>query len=133
MSKLRCKCGHVIVDQADSLPYKAGLLRDEAENIYWDEFHREIKNFVAAAESGDLTALMANVCREVPWIHASDYLLDRLTSIHARQLTTVYECKGCGRLWLDKEAGTRFIPYAPEDDGYRAILSIAPGESDNRD
>ncbi|MCU0121758.1 hypothetical protein N8H74_26150 [Pseudomonas sp. B2M1-30] len=98
MSKLGCKCGYVIVDQTDSLPYKARLLRDEAEEAYWREFERQIKTFVAAVEAGDKACYVAEYGTHSPWIKSSDLLINRLSSIQAHHETTIYECKGCGRL-----------------------------------
>jgi len=39
------------------LPFKASLLRDEVENEFWDEVHRELKPLIEAAESGDKAAI----------------------------------------------------------------------------
>ena len=33
--KIRCECGHIIVDQSDNLPYKAHLIPDtQMEHIF---------------------------------------------------------------------------------------------------
>lgn len=132
MSKLGCICGHVIVDQTDDLPYKAGLLRDKTEQAFWDGFLGEIKDFVVAAKPRDISALVASVGGEpAPGTQAVEDLVDRLGGIQARELSTVYECESCGRLWLEQYAGGGFISYAPEGDKYHAILSIASAEDDN--
>ena len=134
MSKFGCKCGHVIVDQTDLLPYKAGLLRDQVEETFWDGFLGKIKDFLIAAKPKDIAALIASGGGEsAPQTNAADNLVDQLSGVQARELSTVYECEGCGRLWFETYAGAGFISYVPEGGKYHAILSIAPGESGNRD
>ena len=133
MSKVGCKCGHVIVDQTDSLPYKASFLRDQEEDAFWDELRREIAPLVAAAESGDKAAIAKAYGALAPWVSAADTLEDRISSIHASRKTTVYECQRCGRLLLEKAIGGRFVSYAPEVGGYQGVLSQESGETDHCD
>jgi hypothetical protein len=133
MSKIGCKCGHVIVDQNDSLPYKASLLRDQEEDAFWDELRREIAPLVAAAESGDKAAIAKAYGALAPWVSAANALEDRISSIHASRQTTVYECQLCGRLLLEEAVGGRFVFYAPETGGYQGILSQESGETDHCD
>jgi hypothetical protein len=133
MSKLGCKCGHVITDQTDSLPYKASLLRDEVENEFWDEVHCELKPLVEAAESGDKAAIAEAFGEFAPWISATDELQGRISSIYNHRMSTAYECQNCGRLWVQKDASDRFVSYVPEEEAYGAILAVASGESENRD
>lgn len=133
MSKLGCKCGHVITDQTDSLPYKASLLRDEVDNEFWDEVHRELKPLVEAAESED-SAVIASAFGELsPWFSAAENLQDRISSLYAHRMSTVYECQNCGRLWVQQHDHGRFFSYVPEDGAYGAILAVAPEESENPD
>ncbi|POA31873.1 hypothetical protein C1884_09690 [Pseudomonas sp. GW460-R15] len=133
MSKLGCKCGHVITDQTDSSPYKASLLRDEVENEFWDEVHRELKPLVEAAESGDKAAIAEAFGEFAPWISATDELQGRISSIYIHRMSTAYECQNCGRLWVQKDASDRFVSYVPEEGAYGAILAVASGESENQD
>lgn len=133
MSKLGCKCGHVITDQTDSLPYKASLLRDEVDNEFWDEVHRELKPLVKAAESED-NAVIASAFGELsPWLSAAENLQDRISSLYTHRMSTVYECQNCGRLWVQQHDHGRFFSYVPEEGAYGAILAVAPGESENLD
>ncbi|EJM82137.1 hypothetical protein [Pseudomonas sp. GM60] len=133
ISKLGCKCGHVITDQTDSLPYKASLLRDEVENEFWDEVHCELKPLVEAAESGDKAAIAEAFGKFAPWISATDELQGPISSIYNHRMSTAYECQNCGRLWVQKDASDKFVSYVPEEEAYGAILAVASGESENRD
>ncbi|WP_339471122.1 hypothetical protein [Pseudomonas sp. EL_65y_Pfl1_R83] len=133
MSKLGCKCGHVITDQTDSLPYKASLLRDEVENEFWEEVHGELKSFVAAAESGDKVAIAEKFGELTPLLSATDELQGRISSIYIHRMSTAYECQNCGRLWVQRDASERFVYYVPEKGAYAAILEVASGELGDRD
>lgn len=133
MSKLGCKCGHVITDQTDSLPYKASLLRDEVENEFWDEVHRELKPLVESAESGDKAAIADALGQFSPSFSAADKLQDRISSLYIQRRSTAYECQICGRLWVQKQDSEKFVSYVPEEGKYGAILAAASGESENLD
>src|SRR5262245_33561578 len=52
MSKLGCKCGHVIHDQTDHLSYKGYLLPDIYYAAFFDWLVQELQGYVAAAEAG---------------------------------------------------------------------------------
>lgn len=99
MSILGCTCGHVITDQTDGLPYKASLLRDEVENEFWDEVHRELKPLVEAAESGDKAAIADAFGEFSPWFSAADKLQDRISSLYIRRMSSAYECLRVPELW----------------------------------
>jgi hypothetical protein len=133
MSKLGCKCGHVIVDQTDSLPYKASLLRDEVENAFWEEVNHELKPLMTAAESGDKAVIAEAFGEFAPWVNATDELESRISSLHIHRTSDVYECTNCGRLWVQKGASNQFVSYVPEEGGYQAILSEASGDSESLD
>jgi len=133
MSKLGCKCGHVIVDQTDSLPYKASLLRNEVENAFWEEVNHELKPLMTAAESGDKAVIAEAFGGFAPWVNATDELESRISSLYTHQTLDVYECTNCGRLWVQKGAGNQFVSYVPEEDGYQAILSATSGDSGSVD
>lgn len=133
MSKLGCRCGHVITDQTDSLPYKASLLRDEVENEFWDEVHRELKPLVESAESGDKAAIADALGQFSPSLSAADKLQDRISSLYIQRMSTAYECQNCGRLWVQKQNSEKFVSYVPEEGTYVAILAAASGESENLD
>jgi len=133
MSKLGCRCGHVITDQTDSLPYKASLLRDEVENEFWDEVHRELKPLVESAESGDKAAIADALGQFFTSFSAADELQDRISSLYIQRMSTAYECQKCGRLWVQKQDSEKFVSYVPEEGTYGAILAAASGESENLD
>lgn len=129
MSKLGCRCGHVIVDQTDSLPYKASLLRDEVENAFWEEVNHELKLLMTAAESGDKAVIADAFGKFAPWGNVADELESRISSLYIHRTLDVYECTNCGRLWVQKGTGNQFVSFVPEEGGYQAILSATSGDT----
>ncbi|WP_336355495.1 hypothetical protein [Pseudomonas granadensis] len=123
----------MITDQTDSLPYKASLLRDEVENEFWDEVHRDLKPLVESAEFGDKAAIADALGQFSPSLSAADKLQDRISSLYIQRMSTAYECQNCGRLWVQKQNSEKFVSYVPEEGTYVAILAAASGESENLD
>ncbi|WP_239007511.1 hypothetical protein [Pseudomonas granadensis] len=123
----------MITDQTDSLPYKASLLRDEVDNEFWDEVHRELKPLVESAESGDKAAIADALGQFSPSLSAADKLQDRISSLYIQRMSTAYECQNCRRLWVQKQNSEKFVSYVPEEGTYGAILAAASGESENLD
>ncbi len=93
MSTLACKCGHVMIDRTDSLPYKGRLLADQD----WSWFLESLSRF---AESVKLAK------RKVQPQHA-----DQLV----RRCRHVYQCPECGRLYL-QDSGNQYHAFLPEGD-----------------
>lgn len=58
MSKLVCRCGHIIVDQTDDLPYKAALLREQHEEVFFSDASLLADELLAAASAGSVDELL---------------------------------------------------------------------------
>lgn len=90
MSKLLCKCGHVIVDQTDELPHKGELIRDQDWENVWG----------AIASQSELDA---------------EALMDFVIGLKIKYTRDVYECQACGRLWVQIEPEENaFRSYMPD-------------------
>ncbi len=126
MSKMRCKCGYVIIDQTDSLPYKAYFLPDQDVD---DALYAPIGNvagFIEARERGDEEGFLQK--QGIKKMGASpeqtlESSLDRLIldprSVFQREM---YECENCGRIWLEaRSSGNEWVSYLPES-SKRGIL-----------
>ncbi|MFC6479129.1 hypothetical protein ACFQDN_25055 [Pseudomonas asuensis] len=66
MSKLACTCGHIIRDQADSLPHKASLIKDQQEEDFIQNLAQEINSLLTAAEAGNLEAILDERYGKIP-------------------------------------------------------------------
>ena len=98
MSKLQCKCGHVVSDQTDDLSYKGEVIADQDWEGVW----------------GAIALRYAS---------RSDELVDFITSVRLEFSRDVYECQGCGRLWVQEKPGAReFLSFAPEFERGSGVL-----------
>lgn len=126
MSSMLCRCGHIITDITDNLPYKARIGPDEEPFAPASVVAEELARYVEAREqnrqveyllnnvfdrhSPDLAQHEAEHFASEPLSIAFTLLLsDRWGSVYGR---LVYECEECGRLWV--QSGDHYVSYAPE-------------------
>src|SRR5438045_1650526 len=98
MSKLGCVCGHIVVDQTDDLPYKGQILRDQHQNVLWDQVLEGLDALV--------TAIIAD--RRDEWIsrhfteaypHDLDnksLMSDFIHGLLVAHTLSIYQCEHCG-------------------------------------
>lgn len=130
MSTVQCRCGHVIPDVTDRLPYKGYLHVDEHDEAYWDGIVREtlglLRQTKKQAERQGVLDKMLPGTEESGADDAADALADALSEHAARYTRQVFACEACGRLLLETAPGSgsyRF--FIPEDDD-RAVLASEP-------
>ncbi len=93
--KFLCPCGAVIVDQTDYLSYKGHLFPDQNWFDTHDAIDSEVIDKLAA---GQITREEAHT--------QVDTVLDRFVRM-------VYECRDCGRLFID-DRNHELQSYVPE-------------------
>lgn len=116
MANLACRCGAVISDGSDNLPYKANFFPDRAFGELYDWLNDELTSYAAAVEAG----------RREDWVRArssdpkfhlglpeTDLLNDLIVAQLMIRSRTSYECERCGRLWVESQ-GDKFDCYLPE-------------------
>jgi hypothetical protein len=134
MSKLLCLCGYVIVDQTDSLPYKAYFITDEDEESFSQSTVDTIEKFVIAWKQGTLSELFGDKFVEVHLKEGEvgDYINDVIAGSYVEHSRIIYECKQCGRIWLQsRNKDEQFFPYFPEKEE-RGILSSIRRDRENK-
>lgn len=88
-------CGAVIVDQTDFLPYKGYLIPDQTAEDTYEALKTEVVDKLAA---GQITKEEAHT-----QVHV---VMDRF-------IRMVYECRNCGRLFID-DRNHELQSYVPE-------------------
>ena len=134
MSKLRCLCGHQIVDQADYLPYKAYLIADEDEENFFQFIVSVLEKFVLAREHGKLEEVFGGSFLEayVKDSGLKDFLNDVLAGGYSESGRHLYECEQCGRIWIQaRDKNEKFYPYMPEKDERGILRSIHKDTKNN--
>jgi hypothetical protein len=96
--KIGCDCGAVIVDQADDLPHKGHLIPDQEWFATFDAIDDEIIDPLIADRIDKKAA----------------YRLAR--QIISRSARLMYQCRECGRLYIDDRQG-KLQCYVPIDEG----------------
>ena len=123
--KFQCKCGHLICDQTDSLPYKCDILPDDG---WWDNFHWPIVlamvDFANSIAAGDREGWLSRY-------FGSDYprnlddksVVSDLIAAYTTKLRQIYQCTECGSLFIRKTLGGEFVMFKPVDEDWRDILT----------
>jgi hypothetical protein len=122
VSKFGCTCGHVILDQADNLPYKGQVLKDQDHEAFFAGIADALTEYLAGVRSGDL----AEWHRKWPFLRekTDNHVAWALLGWFWRNFKVdVYECEQCGRLWVQEGTESqRFIPFLPEDAAASRVL-----------
>lgn len=116
MSKMRCLCGHTIVDQTVPLLYKAEFIADADFEGYSDRFFTFVADLVKAREQD--VFLSNNFGENYPRdLDVSSIVSDDLVGLRVVYGHTMYECENCGRLWIQPDPEkNRFVSYVPEEE-----------------
>jgi len=124
MSKLLCLCGHVIVDQTNSLPYKADFFADEDDEAWFGGMVDLCSQTIRTREAGRELMVGGTPFSEIYGRNAdvSVYVNDMLSMFSERFRRQMYECPVCGRLWVQsRPEKNEYASFWPET-SMRGIL-----------
>lgn len=125
MSKFVCRCGYVILDQKDYLPYKASFFLDADTNLSFERFYSYLHDLQIALNEENVRDFFEKTHgKEVAQesFHLEDSIAMMFGGLTAFFGHTMYECEQCGRIWLQIHSDVnRFIPFLPETD-IRGVL-----------
>lgn len=125
MSKILCGCGHLIRDQADGLPYKAGLYPDTDTEALWDGIVSAATSLLKALRTGErLRWMKEHFLPGYPENVSDDGMLaDAITDVTLGLKRDVYQCELCGRLYIQASPQVNtFAVFAPESPDARDCL-----------
>jgi ribosomal protein L37AE/L43A len=93
--KIQCTCGALIIDQSDHLPHKAHLIPDQEWDAVMDAIDHAIERSAPGAQA------KSAACRAA-----------REALIRAARMA--WQCRDCGRLWIDDQEhqAHEFVPAA---------------------
>lgn len=127
VSRLQYRCGHVIVDQAGALPYKAMLFADQDQDRLCGRVAEDAARLVARRAPAERQRRIAGYfgVQYPPGLPAEGVIHDVLAAALFSLRRTVYECASCGRLWLQAGVDTdQFGACTPEEPGAGALRSV---------
>ncbi len=124
MSKIRCKCGHSIVDQSNNLPYKAYFFRDSEDESYYD-YIDEISGFIESIKNNTRDEWITNYFPGAYPLDEPDALViaDIITSKQRKFISEMYQCENCGRLLIQKGNENLFPVFKPEDENSKGLFN----------
>ncbi len=128
MSKLGCKCGHVIQDNTDYLPYRGSVLRHQDTDCFYDTASRELALFASAVAVGKRAEwINRHFLPGYPHDISDDSVIsDFLNMLDVELATLIYECENCGRLWVQIAPGAKsYVPFSPDDGEVHRVLVSA--------
>jgi hypothetical protein len=113
--KIGCRCGHVIRDQTDELPYKAHVLKDQDYPGVLEGIISELEDYIDGFRKGlrDGTTKLRD----------TRVIMNAWIKYFQKHCVDIYECEACGRLLLGRDTkSNEFAFYVPEDAGSGKLL-----------
>ena len=122
MSKLQCKCGHVISDGVYPCPTEARCFSQAVHEVLERKFTADVSAFLAAVRSGCRNAWLVKTFGDIYPKDLSDaeVISDLLSILYYNNSLRISECEQCGRLWIQNEVDDiHYRSFSPDDgDGY---------------
>jgi len=135
MSKLRCRCGYIIRDQTDFIPYKAMFIPDEDDEACFVGMSDQILDYIKAREQNQQEAFIHK--HFGPEATGEDFdeefIVYTLVSYPHRFGCHMYECENCGRIWIHKHeeyGNSILVSYVPEENVRGVLKSQINSRSD---
>ncbi|MCT4622692.1 MAG: hypothetical protein N4A46_03640 [Schleiferiaceae bacterium] len=123
MGKLGCKCGHFIVDQADSLEYKGYILPDSHFDDVSENLTKNIDSLLEANKNGKRLEWIKEKFKVPPYptdLKDSSMIYDLLNVIDTTQ--DIFECENCGRIAIQVGQTNEFKFFKPDSNNTKGIL-----------
>lgn len=118
MNKLVCKCGNVIIAQADDKSNKGSIIKEHDEEEFFDIISGNIGILLDRKPEGidRIDWIIEELGEDYPVDSSMDKVIrDYITKIGSMYFKRIYDCKKCGALWLqENENSIKFRCYHPE-------------------
>jgi hypothetical protein len=127
MGKLKCKCGHIIVDQTDNLSYKGYILPDNELDNFFSFFEETIDKFSNAIKTNSRIEWIKQNFSFPPYptnLNDSSMIHDLLSGRLIDKVQDIFECENCGRIAIETGQKNNFKFYAPDDENTKGILNV---------
>ncbi len=124
MGKLKCKCGHIIVDQTDNLEYKGYVLSDTLVDDVSINLTNNIDSLIESLKKGKKTEWIKKHFQVPPYpmdLKESSMIHDLLNV--SDKTKEIFECENCGRIAIEFGDTNQFRFFTPESDDTRGILN----------
>lgn len=126
MSKLKCTCGHVIVDQMDNIPYKGYILPDTQVGKVSTVLTDSIDKLVNATNSSERLEWIKESFSIPPYptdLKDSSMIHDLLLGVVVETTQDIFECENCGRIAIEIGQTNQFKFFSPDTNDTKGILN----------
>jgi hypothetical protein len=125
LSKLGCTCGNVIRDQTDFLRHKGHILKDYDLETAYNKIGEECQALILAIAQGNRDSWITR--HYLPGfprdLSDGDLFMSFVSNVLRKVQVDVYECEGCGRIWVQRPGTVNeFVPYSPDDGKLASVL-----------
>ena len=133
MSKMRCKCGHIISHVVCPCPTEANVIGHKAYEVIDRGFTKEVSDFLTSVRNGNRSQWIVERFGDVypKEITDSEVISDLLSCHYTMHSLRLSECETCGRIWIQE--GTEenaYRSFVPDEGGYGRHLLIV-GNTDS--
>lgn len=125
MSKLRCKCGHVIADKRNDLLYKASFVPDKLHSVLYEDACRDIALFIQAITTNQREHWISEFFTSsyVGLGLTDEQIIDDVFSrYYSKYHRSIYQCEQCKRIHIQTGRSNYFSSFLPESEGANDIL-----------
>ena len=125
MSKFMCRCGEVIRDQTDNLPYKGYIFADTEYFDLFDRITADITGFIEARVAGRGGEWIAQYfLKGYPCTKDEDIVHDIISRHLIQGDRDVYQCPKCGRVHVERrEDASQLDSFAPDETTHRDVFA----------
>lgn len=133
MSKIQCKCGHLISNVVHPCPTEAHLIGTVAYEKFERKFVSDVGRFLDAIRNGRrsewLSERFGDTCPRD--LTDSEVISDLLTANQQEHALSVAECEQCGRLWVQSGVGNnQYRSFAPDEGGFGRHFANGDGNAE---
>lgn len=125
MSKMACRCGHIVSDLHYPSPTEGSILRQQDVDAYYDGIEEDVAQFYAAIQNKIRTEWLHRYFSPLYPTETSDAsVVISICQEHSLQKRlSICECENCGRLYVQRANDENsYLGYAPDEEGYHAVL-----------
>jgi hypothetical protein len=125
MSKLKCLCGHIIVDQTDNIRHKGYILPDTLLYNVSISFTDIIDSLIDAIKSNKRLEWIKKHFEVPPYptnIKDSSMIHDLVSDTLIDSIQDIFECENCGRIAIQVGQSDHFKFFSPDSENTKGIL-----------
>jgi hypothetical protein len=122
MSKIKCICGNIIIDQTDDLRFKANFVRDQNLEKFFDAIN-VVGSYIDAVEKGKKEVWQNEFYEtKMEILKNSEIVNDILSRFRVGFESVMYQCENCERLHIQLGNSNKFVLFKPEEPIGKEIL-----------